>query len=153
LRYGFTALAAMDAPTLYRVLALRAAVFVVEQRCAYLDPDGLDGAAWHLLGWDGDALAAYLRVLPPAGDDATVRIGRVVVAPSHRGQGLGRAVMIEGLRRIAAVYGAVPVALSAQAHLRRFYGDLGFEVVGPGYDEDGIPHLPMRRQPGVSATR
>jgi hypothetical protein len=33
---------ALDARTLYGILALRAAVFVVEQDCVYLDPDGRD---------------------------------------------------------------------------------------------------------------
>lgn len=135
----------MDAPTLYRVLALRSEVFVVEQTCAYLDADGRDVDAWHLLGWDGDALAAYLRVFFPTALDPAAHIGRVVVPPTHRGRGLGRAAMREAIRRIEAVLGPVPIALSAQAHLRSFYGALGFEVDGPGYDEDGIPHLPMRR--------
>ena len=39
---------ALDAGTAYRILAARAAVFVVEQHCAYLDPDGLDGDAWRI---------------------------------------------------------------------------------------------------------
>ncbi len=145
MRFDFAALAALDAPTLYRVLALRAAVFVVEQDCAYLDPDGRDADAWHLLGWEADTLAAYLRVFFPTPGEPAAHIGRVVVAPTHRGRGLGRAVMREGIRRLEARLGPVPIALSAQAHLRAFYGDLGFEVAGPGYDEDGIPHLPMRR--------
>ena len=34
--------AELDATTLYDVLALRSAVFVVEQECAYQDIDGLD---------------------------------------------------------------------------------------------------------------
>lgn len=135
----------MRAPTLYRVLALRSAVFVVEQACPYLDADGRDADAWHLLGWDGEALAAYLRVFFPTALDPAAHIGRVIVAPTHRAQGLGGAVMREGIRRVEAVLGPVPIALSAQAHLQGFYAALGFEVDGPGYDEDGIPHLPMRR--------
>ena len=34
--------AELDAATLYRIVALRSAVFVVEQDCVYLDPDGRD---------------------------------------------------------------------------------------------------------------
>ena len=33
---------------LHDIYRLRAAVFVVEQQCAYQDIDGLDKAAWHL---------------------------------------------------------------------------------------------------------
>ena len=44
--------------TLYRLLALRSAVFVVEQTCCYLDPDGADLTALHV--WaeqDGEIMA------------------------------------------------------------------------------------------------
>ena len=50
---------------LYAVLALRADVFVVEQDGAYLDPDGKDAVALHLLGMKNDQLVAYLRLFPP----------------------------------------------------------------------------------------
>ena len=52
---------------LYRALRLRSEVFVIEQRCLYLDPDGLDEHAWHLQGLGqgagpgGDTLLAYAR--------------------------------------------------------------------------------------------
>ena len=46
---------------LYDVLALRADVFVVDQRCYYLDPDGKDLSALHLLGAYNNKLASYLR--------------------------------------------------------------------------------------------
>ena len=56
----------LDAPTLYDVLALRSAVFVVEQECAYQDPDGRDllEGTRHLIGRQGD-VAAYARILAP----------------------------------------------------------------------------------------
>lgn len=144
LRWDWRRFAQLDAPALYQVLALREAVFVVEQRCAYLDADGRDLQAWHLLGWRGPSLVAYLRVLPPAlvYEDAYA-IGRVVVTPTARGAGLGAAIMREALRRISALPPAA-VKLSAQAHLADWYGRLGFAICGAGYDEDGIPHLPMR---------
>jgi ElaA protein len=47
-------------------------------------------------------------------------------------------------RGLAAV-GAVPVRISAQAHLERFYGELGFRRVSELYLEDGIPHIDMLR--------
>ena len=57
----------LDARTLYDVLALRSAVFVVEQECAYQDPDGLDllEGTRHLIGREGDGIAAYARLLAP----------------------------------------------------------------------------------------
>ena len=70
------------------------------------------------------------------------RIGRVVTAPEHRGTGVGVALMREVLARIDG-----PAVLGAQVRVRGFYERLGFVVDGPEYDEDGIPHLPMRRRP------
>jgi ElaA protein len=132
---------------LYRILGARQRVFCVEQNCPYVDTDGFDAAAWHL--WTDDAatgeLAAYLRILPAATKYAEPSIGRVLTAQTHRKAGLGRALMIEGLRRLEALCGRVPVRIGAQKYLERFYGELGFARDGDDYDEDGIPHLEMVR--------
>jgi ElaA protein len=129
---------------LYAILALRQQVFVVEQRCLYLDADGRDPEAWHLRWHRDQELVAYLRAFPPdeAGD---AWIGRVIVAPSLRGTGLGRPLMQAGLEAVASTFGACPVKVSAQAHLAAYYGSLGFVIVGEEYLDDGIPHVPMRR--------
>ncbi len=71
-------------------------------------------------------------------------IGRVITAASARGQGLGRPLMREAIRGARAHFGEGPIHLGAQAHLHDFYASLGFETCGVGYDEDGIPHLPMQ---------
>jgi ElaA protein len=54
--------------------------------------------------------------------------------------------MEEGIARC----GDVPITLGAQAYLEGWYERFGFRRSGPGYVEDGIPHVPMRREP-VSA--
>lgn len=73
---------------LYELLALRAEVFVVEQTCPFQDLDGLDrrDGVLHLLGREGDHLAAYARIMAPGiGDDSGAAIGRVVTSPMSRG--------------------------------------------------------------------
>lgn len=143
--------AALDAAALYAIVAAREEVFVVEQRCAYRDADGRDPAAWHLVGWGGERcereVAAYLRVLLPGTRFAEHSIGRVLTTAAFRGQGLGRELMRRGLARVAEQFGAVPIRIAAQAHLADFYGSLGFVAVGEPYEEDGIPHIDMRRSP------
>ena len=131
---------------LYDALALRARVFVVEQG-PYVDPDGLDRHAWHLLGRDdAGTLQACLRVVDPGLKYAEPSIGRVVVSAACRGQGLGRELMQQGIARCTEAWPGRGIRISAQAHLDRFYGSLGFEAVGQPYDEDDIPHLEMFRK-------
>ena len=136
----------LDTTTLYDVLALRAAVFVVEQECAYQDIDGLDLAegTWHVLARD-QGIVAYARVLGPGGAWPTPRIGRVIVDGQARGRQLGRELMGQALACCEQHWPGQAVELGAQAHLTGFYGSLGFDPVGEPYDEDGIAHQWMRR--------
>jgi len=137
----------LDVATLYDVLALRSAVFVVEQECAYQDIDGLDLAAGtgHVVGRIDDEIAAYARILAPDAEHPTPRIGRVIVSGSVRGRQLGRELMGRALASCATRWPGEAVELGAQAHLTAFYASLGFESVGEPYDEDGILHQWMRR--------
>jgi ElaA protein len=124
---------------LYELLALRVRVFVVEQECAYQELDGIDARAEHVWtrGPAGE-MAAYLRVVDEGA--GLTRLGRIVTAPEHRGTGAGGALMRAVLADVAG-----PVVVGAQVQAQAFYERLGFAVSGPGYDEDGIPHVPMRR--------
>jgi ElaA protein len=137
-RFTCRTFAELTTVELYDALALRAAVFVVEQDCPYLDPDGLDPRAWHLLGRQQGVLVTYARWFE---DGAAMRLGRMVVAPERRGSGLGLLTLEEALRRI----GPRTVVAHAQDHLRTFYGAAGFVAEGSVFLEDGIPHVLMRR--------
>lgn len=127
---------------LYAVMRLRQEVFVVEQDCPYLDADGLDQGAMHLLGMDADGLAAYARVLPPGARYDECCISRVVTAQRTRRTGLGRTLMAECL----AHCGSAPIRISAQAYLQKFYEEMGFRCTRKEYLEDGIPHKEMLRE-------
>ena len=80
---------------LYAVFAARESVFVVEQSCPYQELDGLDLQANHLVGWSGDEIAAYLRVLGPGVRYAEPSVGRVLTAKAFRGTGAGRTLAQE----------------------------------------------------------
>jgi ElaA protein len=130
----------------YAIMALRQQVFVVEQNCPYLDADGLDICAWHLLGSSAEnGLMAYLRVLPPGKKYHEAAIGRVLTSLAMRRKGLGRRLMLEGIRRTRKQFPGQAIRLSAQCYAERFYRDLGFEPVGESYLEDDIPHVDMVR--------
>lgn len=137
---------------LYGLLELRSNVFIVEQNCPYNDIDGLDlhETAVHVLGYTNDAvgtvkLVACSRVFRTE----TVHIGRIVVAASHRGLGVGHDLMRRSLAVCDHSYPSEPVYISAQAHLEPFYGSLGFRQVENTsvYLEDGIPHMDMILDP------
>ena len=145
LRWAWYAWAELTPDVLYQVLRLRSAIFVVEQDCVFPDMDGRDPQCEHLCGWRGNELTAYLRLVPPGVRTPEVALGRVVVAQSARGTGLGRAVMLEGLARCAQRYPGQPVKVSAQQHLEAFYNSLGFATVSEAYLEDGIWHVDMCR--------
>jgi ElaA protein len=139
----------------YDMLAARSAVFVVEQNCVYGDIDGLDVDAWHLFAYgEGEkrpALAGYLRVLLPGCPDDSekdVRIGRVLTTVNFRGMKLGNSMLEHAIERILQQWPDQPISLHAQAHLQRFYGAFGFAPSSGVHDEDGIPHVWMRR-PGL----
>lgn len=143
IEYRRSAAAAMDPVLLYRLLELRNAVFVVEQRAAYDDLDGRDVEPGAELLWaeEDGAVLSTLRVLREA--DA-LRIGRVATAASARSRGVASALMRLGVQRCRELDARLPVLLGAQEHLAPWYGRFGFVLDGPGYAEDGIPHVPMR---------
>ena len=148
--WAWTRFDALSAVDVYDLLALRSHVFVVEQRCLFVDADGLDRSAWHLLGRvaadDGSQpLAAYLRCLDPGVRYPEPSIGRVVTAATWRGTGLGRALMDEGLARSHDAWPGADIVINAQRRLETFYRSLGFLAEGAPYIEDAIEHVAMRR--------
>jgi len=132
------------------LLKLRQDVFVIEQTSLYQDIDGKDPEALHLLVRDtaSGALVGTVRVTEDA-DAPKARIGRVVIAPSARGTGLGRKLMLAGIEKVEEILPEGVIDLSAQAHLESFYCSLGFAAVSEEYLEDGIPHVDMTRRCGA----
>ena len=130
---------------LYQAMALRQEVFIVEQDCPYLDADGKDQSAWHLLGFDDNQkLVAYTRLLDKGlAYSKYPSIGRVVTSPSARGEGYGVELMKESIRQIGLLFGKQDIKISAQVYLDKFYRSLGFQAIGESYLEDNIPHIPM----------
>lgn len=152
LRWTWGRLTELGPLDVYELLALRSAVFVVEQNCAYLDPDGVDHQASHLLGRDASGgLQAVLRLVDPGVKYPEPSLGRVISAPARRGQGLGRAVVAEGIRQCQQQWPRHGIRISAQARLERFYADFGFQPVGEPYLEDSIPHQEMLKPPQAAS--
>ena len=142
-RWQTAAFADLSRQELYDLLQLRQEVFVVEQRSLYLDLDGRDQDAMHMLCRLGDKLVAYQRLLQPGLSYPESSIGRIVVRRSARGSNLGRDLVRRGIAHNRERWPDHGIRINAQAYLRDFYIDLGFTVEGDEYDEDGIPHVEM----------
>jgi len=137
----------LDVDTLYECLRLRVDCFVVEQKCAYPEIDGLDPRCEHLTVREpGGPLLGYLRLLPPGLKGDEPALGRLVVRESERGQGLARAIVAEGIRACQARYPEHDIYISGQQHLEDFYRSMGFEVFSQPYLDDGIWHVDMLKR-------
>ena len=132
------------------MLKARVDIFVVEQACPYPEIDGKDPLALHLFGYDGHpsggALLAYARLFAPGDYYEEPAVGRVLIMPEGRGQGLARVLMEECHRFAAARFGTQAVRLNGQGYLKPFYESLGYRAVRGPYDEDGIEHWELLRQ-------
>lgn len=128
---------------LYAIIQLRNEVFVVEQNCVYQDADNKDRYSFHLMGWKGDKLVAYTRLIPAGTAYKEPSIGRVVTSPSSRRTGAGRELMERSIDAIYKLFGKQPIRIGAQLYLKKFYSSLGFEPAGGIYLEDGIEHIEM----------
>jgi ElaA protein len=131
---------------LYAYMQLRSEVFVVEQNCVYQDLDGIDEFSKHVLVYQKEQLIACARIVPASVLYDTISIGRVIVAPSHRGKSLGHQLMTYCIEQIVSLFNSDKIVLSAQAHLQGFYAQHGFNAIGEGYLEDGIPHVKMLKE-------
>ena len=133
---------------LYEIMVLRQEVFVVEQDCPYLDADGKDQQAWHLMGFDKkEKLVAYSRIVPRGISYKNYpSIGRIVSSPSVRGNGIGKKLMIASIGTSENLFKGQPIKISAQCYLIKFYESFGFKPEGKEYLEDNIPHIAMIRE-------
>lgn len=134
----------LSGPQVYQILQLRGAVFVVEQQCVYLDADGHDNLAWHMLYREKGTLLAYQRCLPPQTyHDEFSSLGRVAVDRGHRHKSLGRTLVARGIRFNLMNWPDHGIKISAQRYLQSFYESLAFKRCSEPYDDDGIEHIDM----------
>jgi predicted GNAT family N-acyltransferase len=121
--------------------AIRRSVFQEEQGVdPTLEFDGLDEIAEHLLAYldnqpVGTARVRYL-------DEQTVKIERLAVLSTARGQGIGKKLMEKALE-FAAQKEIKEVVVYAQEYVKKLYQKLEFVQLGERFEEAGIPHIKM----------
>ncbi len=130
----------------HNILQLRIDVFVVEQNCPYPELDGKDKYAYHFFAYTEEKpnqILAYTRIFKPGDYYNKAAIGRVVVHPDFRKDGLGYKLMVKSISQIKKIFKTSEIKIGAQTYLKNFYESLGFVKEGDGYIEDGIPHIYM----------
>ena len=137
---------ALTVKELYDLLRLRSEVFVIEQNCVYEDIDGKDQKALHVIGKKEGVIVAYARIFKSGDYTDEASIGRVVVKKMQRKFGYGKDIMKDAIHAVHEHFNENVIHVSAQMYLERFYHELGFNQVGDGYLEDGIPHIGMIRK-------
>ena len=134
----------LTATELHSILALRCNVFIIEQNCPYLDPDKKDLHSHHVMGWRGNDLVAVARIVEPGISYEEVSVGRVATSSIARGTGAGKMLMTKTMEYISEIFGKVPVRISAQSYLIKYYEGFGFvRTENEEYLEDDIPHVEM----------
>lgn len=134
----------LTTPELYALLRIRSEVFIVEQNCVYLDPDGNDQTAIHLWLEHEGRIVATCRICPQGTKMADTSIGRVIT--TERGRGYGLAIMQAAIHTIAIRWPeCTTVTIEAQADKQGFYEQLGFRPVSRPFMMEGLMHLKMVR--------
>ena len=131
---------------LYDILQLRSRIFVVEQNCVYLDPDGKDKVALHLFGTFEDKIVAHARLFKPGISFDNASIGRVTVDRDYRDRKWGHELMEEAIAGIQEYFGESQITIGGQLYLKKFYESHGFVQSSEMYLEDDIPHIEMVRE-------
>lgn len=133
----------LNTDELYKILRLRSQVFVVEQRCVFLDNDNYDRLSYHTMGWINHRLIATSRLFDYEQMYTDKSIGRVVCDPEYRHEGTGKELMSYSMRESDRLFGKGIIQIGAQYRLLGFYEKFGFQSFGVPYDEDGIDHIAM----------
>lgn len=126
---------------LYEILKVRSRVFVVEQKCNYIDMDDADFGAYHVFYTENDKIIAYLRVLDKGVMSEEVRIGRVISL--KRRCGIGTMLVKEGIKAAVEKFGADKIFVEAQVYVKDMYAKIGFKQISDEFLDVGIPHVKM----------
>ena len=131
---------------LYKILRLRAEVFIVEQDCVYQDVDDKDQKALHVLLKKSEDIIGYTRLFWPGDYFKEASIGRVVISKEERHSNYGSQLMKASILAVSEKMKEKKIKISAQTYLKKFYNNLDFFESGKEYLEDGIPHIAMFKE-------
>lgn len=122
---------------------IRRQVFMDEQ--GFRDEfDEIDDMAVHMVMLDGGKEpVATCRVFWDK-DTKSYVLGRLAVVKGYRGQNIGSA-MVEEAQRYVRKKGGECIVLHAQCRAASFYRKAGFTEFGDSDEDEGCPHIWMRK--------
>ncbi|WP_138504612.1 GNAT family N-acetyltransferase [Nostoc sp. PA-18-2419] len=125
------------------IAAIRKSVFQEEQGVdPALEFDGKDEISNHLIAYLDDKAVGTTRIRYL--DERTVKIERLAVLSTVRGQGIGKQIMEKALLFIASK-NIIEVVIHSQEYIKVLYLKLGFIEEGEIFQEAGISHVKMRK--------
>ena len=123
-------------------IEIRITVFTDEQ--GFFDEfDDIDKTATHFIAFDGEKAIATCRVFEQDGEECHI-LGRFAVIGEYRGKGIGRA-MLGAVEKYVKALGGVGIILHSQLRAIRFYERCGYQGYGDFEDDEGYPHLWMKK--------
>ncbi|GGA40263.1 GNAT family N-acetyltransferase [Psychrobacillus lasiicapitis] len=130
---------------LQKAFHIRKEVFVKEQGVPLEEEfdqfDTLEGQCEHILvDYENQPVGTgRLRIV-----DGIGKLERICILEPYRKFGLGK-VIVKALEEIANRKGLAQVKLHGQTHAEGFYEKLGYQTASDVFDEDGIPHILMKK--------
>lgn len=106
--------------------------------------DEIDEVAAHILLFDEDGLPlATCRVFWDA-DMNSYTLGRLAVIKKYRGKNIG-SVLVREAEKYVQEKGGKELVLHAQCRVEQFYEKLGFVKFGRIENDEGCPHIWMKK--------
>ncbi len=122
---------------------IRKQVFMEEQGFKN-EFDDIDNISFHIVMYDENRPVATCRVYEDIVKNEYI-LGRLSVVKEYRGMSLG-AKMIGEAERIVKEKGGTSIRLHAQCRVTPFYGQQGYKEYGAIEDDEGRPHIWMKKQ-------
>ena len=122
---------------------IRQKVFMQEQ--GFVDEfDDTDLQATQIVLYDDGKPIAICRIFPGNEKNAFI-LGRLAVLKECRGKNIGAQMLQEAEKTVAKKDGTT-ILLHAQCRVQKFYEKCGYTVFGEVGEEEGCPHIWMKKQ-------
>ena len=122
---------------------IRQRVFMQEQ--GFVDEfDDTDLQATQIVLYDEGKPIATCRIFP-GNERNEFTLGRLAVLKEYRGKNIG-AQMLQEAEKAVAQKGGTSISLHAQCRVQKFYEKCGYKVFGEVGEEEGCPHIWMKKQ-------